>query len=202
MWRCRWPLLLRDKYNNFTLLHSSGKSNFLSNMNAKSHHECTRLIIVLLGFLIVVWNDFASLKLRTSSNHCIFLCSYSLLPCNTSCYEPSWIVVAFERLPKMLMDSISLGKDGTQIRVFGRKASRLCSCWCQEQSCQKMWLNQQHEPTTGIKFPTLLEDNSNRTAVPSSGNSSGLFRWSLIPYLTRYLNLKNCELKIWTETRV
>jgi hypothetical protein len=79
------------------------------------------------------------------------------------------------------MDSITLGKDGTQIREhMDQSYLEERRPGCARVAVPRTILPEDvTEPTTGIKFPSLLVDNSNRTAIPSSGNSSGPFRWSL-----------------------
>jgi hypothetical protein len=64
------------------------------------------------------------------------------------------------------MDSITLGKDGTQIREHMDQSyleERRPGC-ARVAVPRTIFPEDVTEPTTGIKFPTLLEDNSNPTA--------------------------------------
>ncbi|KAM0891477.1 hypothetical protein ACQ4PT_026377 [Festuca glaucescens] len=87
--------------------------------------------------------------------------------CNILMLAAASVIPPFENIsPKMLMDSITLGKDGTQIR------EHMDQSYLEERrpGCARVAMPRTilpedvTEPTTGIKFPTLLEDNSNPTA--------------------------------------
>jgi hypothetical protein len=106
-----------------------------------------------------------------------------LLPFSSGLFLLVWIFVqlcfvncsfySLTRSPKMLADSMTLGKDGARIR------EHMDQLYLDERSpgCARVAVPRTilpedvTEPRTGIKFPTLLEDNSNPTAevvFPSS----------------------------------
>ncbi|XP_047080082.1 uncharacterized protein LOC124690789 [Lolium rigidum] len=87
--------------------------------------------------------------------------------CNILMLAASSVIPPFENIsPKMLLDSITLGKDGTQIREhMDQPYLEERRPGCARVAVPRTILPEDvTEPTTGIKFPTLLEDNSNPTA--------------------------------------
>ncbi|KAM0827286.1 hypothetical protein ACQ4PT_068302 [Festuca glaucescens] len=87
--------------------------------------------------------------------------------CNVLMLAAASVIPPFENIsPKMLMDSITLGKDGTQIREhMDQSYLEERHPGCARVAVPRTILPEDvTEPTTGIKFPTLLEDNSNPTA--------------------------------------
>lgn len=77
------------------------------------------------------------------------------------------VISPFENIaPKMLVDSITLGKDGTQIREhMDQPYLEERRPGCARVAVPRTILPEDvTEPRTWIKFPTLLEDNSNPTA--------------------------------------
>jgi hypothetical protein len=70
------------------------------------------------------------------------------------------------RSPKMLAESMAFGKDGGHIQEpvdqpYLNEKRAGCACIAVPRSILS---EDATEPKTGIKFPTLLEDNSNLTA--------------------------------------
>ncbi|KAK1620296.1 hypothetical protein QYE76_025813 [Lolium multiflorum] len=87
--------------------------------------------------------------------------------CNILMLAAASVIPPFENIsPKMLLDSITLGKDGTQIREhMDQQYLEERRPGCSRVAVPRTILPEDvTEPTTGIKFPTLLEDNSNPTA--------------------------------------
>ncbi|KAL6635224.1 hypothetical protein ACP70R_027895 [Stipagrostis hirtigluma subsp. patula] len=87
--------------------------------------------------------------------------------CNVLMLAAATVIPPFENIsPKMLAESMRLGKDGGQIQEpvdqpFSEEKRPGCACV----AIPRVILPEDAtEPTTGIKFPTLLEDNSNLTA--------------------------------------
>ncbi|KAM0912211.1 hypothetical protein ACQ4PT_012916 [Festuca glaucescens] len=87
--------------------------------------------------------------------------------CNILMLAAASVIPPFENIsPKMLMDSITLGKDGTQTREHMDQSyleERRPGC-ARVAVPRTIFPEDVTEPATGIKFPTLLEDNSNPTA--------------------------------------
>ncbi|CAM0943730.1 unnamed protein product [Alopecurus aequalis] len=87
--------------------------------------------------------------------------------CHILMLAAATVIPPFENIsPKMLVDSMTLGKDGAQIR------EHMDQLYLDERrpGCARVAVprtilpEDMTEPRTGIKFPTLLEDNSNPTA--------------------------------------
>ncbi|KQK01628.1 fatty-acid-binding protein 2 isoform X2 [Brachypodium distachyon] len=87
--------------------------------------------------------------------------------CNILMLAAATVIPPFENIsPKMLIDSMTLGKDGGQIReqvdqLYLDERRPGCACVAVPRT---ILAEDATEPKTGIKFPTLLEDNSNPTA--------------------------------------
>lgn len=87
--------------------------------------------------------------------------------CNILMLAAATVIPPFENIsPKMLMDSMTLGKDGAQIREHMEQTyldERRPGC-ARVAVPRTILPEDVTEPRTGIKFPSLLEDNSNPTA--------------------------------------
>jgi hypothetical protein len=87
--------------------------------------------------------------------------------CNALMLAAATVIPQFENVsPKMLAESMAFGKDGGHIQEpvdqpYLNEKRAGCACVAVPRSILS---EDATEPKTGIKFPTLLEDNSNLTA--------------------------------------
>uniref|UniRef100_A0ACD5YU78 Uncharacterized protein n=1 Tax=Avena sativa TaxID=4498 RepID=A0ACD5YU78_AVESA len=109
--------------------------------------------------------------------------------CNILMLAAATVIPPFENIsPKMLMDSITLGKDSEQIREHMDQPyleERRPGC-ARVAMPRTIFPEDVTEPRTGIKFPTLLEDNSSPTSEVLVGMGTRSMRIMRVKNLNIY----------------